>query len=84
MDRGAALFAVLIVSHTKESNDDVFASHWVVLLCAMFSILAQASHNLLALATSYLSISNIGYICDNERCRQNNEILPVLYLNISI
>ena len=48
-----------IVYHTKESNDYVFGSHWVVLLFAIRWFLAQASHNPDAFSTP-LSISNIG------------------------
>src|SRR5437868_4288648 len=48
-----------IVYHTKESNDNLFGSHRVVLLFAMVSIVAQASHNLLAFSTFLLSTSNI-------------------------
>ena len=51
-----------IVYHTKESNDDVFGSHRVVLLFAILCVLAQASHNLLAFSTFLLSTSNIGYL----------------------
>ena len=49
-----------IVYHTKESNDNLFGSHRVVLLFAIVSMLAQASHNLLAFST-LLSTSNIGW-----------------------
>jgi len=50
-----------IVYHTKESNDDFFGSHWVVLLFAMIWLMAQASHNPDAFST-LLSTSNSGYI----------------------
>src|SRR5712692_821573 len=49
-----------IVYHTKESNDDFFGSHWVVLLFAMIWLMAQASHNPDAFST-LLSTSNSGY-----------------------
>src|SRR5437764_951690 len=48
-----------IVYHTKESNDNLFASHRVVLLFALVSFLAQASHNLLAFAPSSLQLATL-------------------------
>ena len=51
-----------VVYHTKESNENVFGSHRVVLLFAMVCFLAQASHNLLTFSTCLLSTSNIGYV----------------------
>jgi hypothetical protein len=53
-------FCQFVIYHTKESNDDVFGSHRVVLLSAWVSIMTQASHNLLAFSTLLLATSNIG------------------------
>src|SRR5947207_2100596 len=41
-----------VVYHTKESKDNLFGSHQVVLLSAMFCSWLKESHNLLSLATS--------------------------------
>src|SRR5229473_1910363 len=48
-----------VVYHTKESNDNVFGSHQVVLLFAMFSLLAQESHNLLSLANPTFQLATL-------------------------
>lgn len=48
-----------VVYHTKESNDNFFDSHQVVLLFAMFSLVAQESHYLLSLATSTFQLATL-------------------------
>jgi hypothetical protein len=48
-----------VVYHTKESNDNLFGSHQVVLLFAMFCCWLKESHNLLSLATSTFQLATV-------------------------
>ncbi len=66
-----------IVYQTKESSDNFFGSHRVVLLFAIVWFLAHASHNLLAFSTFLLSISNNGlYSCTGAREKHENGPFP--------